>query len=82
MQSGSTDDLHDGNVIELAVAHSAIARDIAVAKWRCTVSYTRFVVRTSNAYRNVCYFMYVGQTNALGPNIQNACCKNVTIGCL
>jgi hypothetical protein len=69
--SGSTYDLHDENVTESVVARSTIARDGAVTKWRCTVSYRHFVVRIFNGHRNFCSFIYIGQANALGPNILN-----------
>jgi hypothetical protein len=45
---GPLDDLHDENVIALAVAHSAMARDGAPAKWRYIVACTHFVATVSN----------------------------------
>jgi hypothetical protein len=44
---GLRDDLPDENVIELAAAHSAIARDGTATKWRCIVACTHFVARIS-----------------------------------
>lgn len=60
-----------GKVTESAVARITTARDGAVTKWRCTVSYTHFVARISNGCRNFCSFMGIGQANALSTNILN-----------